>query len=774
MRISLFPSLDDPHVRPLETDWNGLIEQLTKKRIIANDKNSVALFCAAEFRDDYREKKNVERVNFLILDFDKQTLESTVASLERLVPYRRILYSTHSHDPRETNGYRFRAVLALDRPVLAREWPSFWDGVRANIAPLTASGAERGPAQAYFLPSCPANRAQFAFAESHDGAVIQVAKYVNALAPEVADGTIRVTPEHLRKLGNTLRRRSSLIDSWMGEALLLIAQGLPFATEGERDDTTWRLCARLAKEIPEASAESLGAVFAASLSLMGADAPTPAIVVEKFSRARSQNAESSKAAAAEDWRESKIRSMFKGKRSDPYSDAELSAWGLQQDEWILTWDKELYIAFDGSYEGPLIRAHDEALQWLSPAPFSVVRLNESGTITYKSIKEMLVEHGKQIRNRTAWIGGHGVAKYDRNTDTLHTYTCPLRNLEPAYDRDVDAFLYYIAGASKPKLETWLASCSSTELRLPLLWLIGPPGVGKSMLAGGIARLWTEQGPGDAHAALGGAFQNEILRCPLLLADERFPTDWRGNVATEQIRSLLTSPTHHINAKYGMQGRVNGMVRLVVASNPGAAEGLSASLKKEDFEALAERILLIDTSAAPRVPSDLAESFVRGDRVARHALWLTSQHREIGKERFAVTGDAGALVTDLFVQGDWRSEILEWICRCLENPEPHITQRKRPAVFAKGGVVYLNRNELGVCWSDYYPGERLNASQQKKVFLAAADLINGSRREFRGVKYSSLESKMLTAYSVKSREKAPHVASLEAICEAANAIYLGSN
>jgi len=761
LRVSLFPSLEDPHVRPLETDWGGIAEELTSKRIVTDDKKAVPLFSPAEFREDYRTKKNVERVHFLVLDYDALDLAGAIASMERIASYRRILYSTHRHDPREPNGQRFRALVAIDRPVLGREWPSFWSAARADLAPLS-DRKDSDASRAYFLPSCPADRAEFAFAESHDGAVIEVSRYIGADVPEApTDGVFPVTPEYLRKLGTSLSKRKSLGDSQIGEILLLVAQGLPYATEGERDDVTWRLCVRLAKEIPEANAESLGAVFAASLSLMGAEAPTPAMVVEKFSRARTQNAERSH--AAEDWRKARIRSIFFGSREEPYTDAEIATWGIRSDEWLLTFEKELFVAFDGSYVGPLVRAHEEALQWLAPAPFSIVRLREDGTIVYRTLKEMLVEQGKQITKRVVWIGGQGNTRYDRDTDTLHTFACPLRSLEPAYDANVDAFLAGIARSSKSKLETWLAACIDPEIALPMLWLMGDPGVGKSLLAAGVARLWTKDGPGDAHAALGTEYQDALLRCPLLLADEHLPRDFRGHVVTEKIRSLLTSPTHHVNKKYGMQGRVTGMVRLIAATNAGALSGLSLALKPEDFSAIAERILMIRCKGSPRIASDLAASFVKDDRIARHVLWLASKYARSTTDRFAVTGDAEDLVTELFVQSEWRAEVLEWIFLALADPQRHFMKWKYPAIVAKDGVVYIRRKDIGKCWSDYY-NDKLDAAQQRKAAAAARDLINGGRMKFKGNKYTSVDPKMLEAYAKASEEEVPSTEMLEIVCK----------
>jgi hypothetical protein len=88
-------------------------------------------------------------------------------------------------------------------------------------------------------------------------------------------------------------RKLAKRDLPVSAAFELLAHGCAFAEPGHRDDTIWRMCYYLAKELPNARPENIEAHFAQSVSAMRAISPFKAEpdIAAKFARARKQQRE---------------------------------------------------------------------------------------------------------------------------------------------------------------------------------------------------------------------------------------------------------------------------------------------------------------------------------------------------------------------------------------------------------------------------------------------------------------------------------------------------
>jgi hypothetical protein len=76
-----------------------------------------------------------------------------------------------------------------------------------------------------------------------------------------------------------------------------------------------------------------------------------------------------------------------------------------------------------------------------------------------------------------------------------------RDIEPRFDPQIQAWLLALAGPAITALVAWLKAAPLNRPSRPL-FLTGAPGVGKTLLVHGIARLW-EEGLGVYETALPG-------------------------------------------------------------------------------------------------------------------------------------------------------------------------------------------------------------------------------------------------------------------------------
>lgn len=315
--------------------------------------------------------------------------------------------------------------------------------------------------------------------------------------------------------------------------------------------------------------------------------------------------------------------------------------------------------------------------------------------------------------------------------------CPLRPLEPAFDPRVDRWLRALAGPDYPTLEAWLAWLPSTDASLPLLFCWGPPGIGKSLLANGLAALWA--GPtgdvgraGDLREALGG-FNEALTRCPLVVSDEQIDLDAEGSA---QLRSLVSSPTHNLNAKNIRVRNVEGFARAAVFANNRQGLGLSPFAFREpaDLHAVAERILAIEARPEAR---EVLEGMSPAERhelqtgpIARHVLWLQRERKPPhAPGRTAVAGNARPLLERLLAT---REEavvaVLGWVVQVLSTRRLWQASPKRDLLQVRGGAVWLSPLALRdkQLWEAYSPEKRPPNSRITQVLhkIAAGEPAGG--------------------------------------------------
>ena len=199
--------------------------------------------------------------------------------------------------------------------------------------------------------------------------------------------------------------------------------------------------------------------------------------------------------------------------------------------------------------------------------------------------------------------------------------------EPVYHAPIASWL--AAYDPSGHLEDWIAIVTDLSYAAPALWLTGEGGIGKSLLAAGLAKIWGAVPTPMARAF--ADFNDSLLRCPLVEAAEELPRNHRGYQDVEKLKDLITETERKINEKHKPIRDVLGAVRVVLSSNNTNLIRNSADLTAEDARALADRFvhLHVTPEHATRIraqlppPKVIQDHWIDGGRMAEHALWLAA-------------------------------------------------------------------------------------------------------------------------------------------------------
>ena len=343
--------------------------------------------------------------------------------------------------------------------------------------------------------------------------------------------------------------------------------------------------------------------------------------------------------------------------------------------------------------------------------------------------------------------------YDADRKILYEAARPIRtDLVPTFDAQIDAWLRIFAGPNYEKLCDWLACAPRLDRLLCALYFSGAPSAGKTIFAMGVAQLWAET-PAKFDQVIGSSFNEELIRCPLILADEDFGQQrFNPRDLTGQIRSMISTVERTVTRKYMPPCALRGAVRLVIAANNDFLLSSRESLSGQDLEAIAQRFLYI------RAGHDASEFFAtlapaererfKTDGIARHALWLRDNREVQPGRRFWVEGDITEMHRLVTITSDWTSRVCEWLVRYLMQPTPY-ANRGDGLIRVGQGKLLVNEQALIDGWRLYYPDTKVEPETAK--IGAAMRAISGDARPSlrwngRRLRYREINIETLFAWS----------------------------
>lgn len=130
--------------------WDELAQKFVSEPVVSEDKTSAGWYCPAEFRDNYRDSKNLIARYALTFDYD-HIERSDVAKIEAAYQgFAYAIYTTASHTPDKP---RVRVVFPLSRPATLEEFCAVTrkHATRFDLEKLAHESDV--PAQMMFLPT---------------------------------------------------------------------------------------------------------------------------------------------------------------------------------------------------------------------------------------------------------------------------------------------------------------------------------------------------------------------------------------------------------------------------------------------------------------------------------------------------------------------------------------------------------------------------------------------------------------------------------------------
>lgn len=169
--IARFSRATDNQPQAAELTWHELAELLTRHDHRPNKDG--ALFSPTLYEAGAtRGKAGVLFVSCLVLDFDNGVATGALKAKWNAAGHSYALHSSHSSAP---DFPKWRAIFPLTAPVPGEEWPRVWAKLAASIGGGFVDASCKDASRIYYLPSCPPENADHAFAEIRDGAALDVA-----------------------------------------------------------------------------------------------------------------------------------------------------------------------------------------------------------------------------------------------------------------------------------------------------------------------------------------------------------------------------------------------------------------------------------------------------------------------------------------------------------------------------------------------------------------------------------------------------------------------
>lgn len=297
--------------------------------------------------------------------------------------------------------------------------------------------------------------------------------------------------------------------------------------------------------------------------------------------------------------------------------------------------------------------------------------------------------------RSAWIKPLRALRATYTART-HTYDPEERTLTLAALRwtqrtakrhaSIDQWLRALFGSGYAAAAQWLASLVALERPAPCLYMAGPKGLGKTLLADGLAALWQCPSPVDMAEAI-DSFNEATAECPLVFTDEGFPEDL--NFST--FRKMVTQHSRRVNVKYRAKYAVEGAGRYMIAANNEDVMRYQkfGTLSADDLDAIADRLLVILCCVEARAVLETHHHeeltrWAQGE-IAEHVLWLAETVALEPSGRMAAKPGGGERILASVVAGR-SSDVLDRIREAIgtgalgEKSGVRVPKREAEAVY----------------------------------------------------------------------------------------------
>jgi hypothetical protein len=658
----------------VSTSWPALAQALTEHRDIA-EKDRAPAWSPTTFRNGVRAIPTALGTDALAFDLDRGPSASYFEALRSLTQdgLAFVTYTTHSYTPTDPS-VRARVVVSTDRTISPQEFRRVWGHVAASRFPGLVDGSTKDVSRLYWLPSAAPGAPRFA--RAFEGRPLQIDEILRTAPPDDEPEATRpwkaATEHDLREI----------LGSWKGRkwrqskaALEALIEHQPIAIPGERDNTIYRLVRDLVREAPHLTTESLAQLFAPSLAAMGSDHAYLEEIEKKIDRARDQAI-----------------------RETPKADTGPAL--IQLDS---TGNVYVKASLTKRYVGPIARvgAVERVAELMGPeiatGALSLVTVDGKA----KTIASLVREIGAGVERVDYEYGRQGGGI---EGDALVLGCAVPPRIDPAPSLRVDGFLRLLCGHALRDVYSWLVQAIAKPLEpIAALALIGPPGIGKNLFAACVASLWGPNVQATTAEELISDFNENLLYCPLVWADEQLPKDGRGRTTSALLRSSVSAVDLTLNRKHQNKQRIKGSPRWLITVNSLDRLIFQEDLADQDIEAICERVYQIpfpkERAYDIKIYLEKADPAKIVEEFAAHVAWI-AEHVQFKKEgRFWIQQADSPLRMHLSLNG-WRSLALEWIANYRENPAALESMGRKPLSRMKEGVPWIATRDVLDGWSCY--------------------------------------------------------------------------
>jgi P4 family phage/plasmid primase-like protien len=179
-QLSTFNGAKDNSPKRLDTTWGVASGQLTtfKKRGLKDGPSwSPALY----LKGLTRKNENVDAVTAFVADIDDGTPPSELMGL-----WEGLAWCLHSSYSSTQSKPKWRVVFPLAEAVSREDWPLVWRKLAHHLTHGHADPSAKDPARLYYLPACPPDHFEYAFADQGEGQFLDPDLFVDPPAHEEA------------------------------------------------------------------------------------------------------------------------------------------------------------------------------------------------------------------------------------------------------------------------------------------------------------------------------------------------------------------------------------------------------------------------------------------------------------------------------------------------------------------------------------------------------------------------------------------------------------
>lgn len=537
---------------------------------------------------------------------------------------------------------------------------------------------------------------------------------IDGAVKKLAEESAVVSEDDFKNFAKKEAGRTNDRDAAVGRALEKVADGVPFTEDKSVALVLPKMVSKLAWRFEEYDPDSIARLFTLSLQQMRGPTTQEIAFQIRVEQARLKD-EKQKATRVSRRR---IREAFKNGRDQPYTSEELA--GFPENRWIIQRDKSFYIFFAGSYTGPFTQNDvlNAAVRELAPAKSAGVELfrtNPKGEVTQKTINQLVQEYGTVATDTIIDLCAQETT-YDEQRRTIIEAPCPMRPLTPTYHEEIDRWLRAFAGELYEKLKNWLAAVPLLESPAPALFATGLKDTGKSLLAEGIARIWSTRGPSTLEEAF-NSFNDALVRCPFVFADEHLPKDFRGYAKNAELRKHIQETWRPFKRKFMPSATLLGATRTMIAANNEDILATGENLSAFDIDAIVDRYLhipvqreaaeyLAELNARGGGTRSVTKSWVEGDKIAEHVLWLWLMHEWVPEGRFLIKIDGEKIRRSFATRVGIRSALCQWLVGYVLDPRGFdAAGDSKRLVRIRDKKLLANVQGIIQHWDDYVKNEK---------------------------------------------------------------------